>query len=232
MSTTTVPRSAPVPTALRGPAPLGVAAWLLTIGAVLTGAVLGGPIPSPFASTDVVSDYFRTEGDAALASAVVTLLSITPLVLFTAGLAGLLARSAHTADRAPVVTAAGTAAGAFAAASAGGLWVLARPQGDLDPDVAHLVAQMVFAAGGPLFALMIGISCLSTAAATRSGPTALPRGMNVAGFVLGGVGVLGFLGMVWEPLILLMPVARFGGLGWLTATAFVVARRLDAGAVR
>lgn len=82
---------------------------------------------------------------------------------------------------------------------------------------------------------MIGIACLATAAASRTGPTALPRGMTVAGFVIGAAGVLGFLGMVWEPLILLMPVARFGGLGWLTAAAVVVGRRLhDAreGAVR
>lgn len=146
MTTTTAPTAAPRTTSLRGPAPLGVAAWLLTVGAVVTGTILGGPIPSPFSSTATVSDYFRTEGDAALASAVVTLVSVVPLVLFAAGLAALLGRTAAGAGRAPVITAVGTAAAAFGAASAGGLWVLSRPQGDLDPETAHLVAQMVFVA--------------------------------------------------------------------------------------
>lgn len=224
MSAVLAPRVTGRPLPLHVAVP-GLAAWLLTVGAVAVGVAQGATFPSPFDDPATVAGYFRREHTAVLTTAVVTLASVIPLVLFASSLATLLTRITRGSRAPALVVTAGTAAGAFAALGAGGMWVLTRPEAQVDAATTRVLADLVFVAGGPLFAQMIGLVCLAVAVATWAGAVSIPRGMSLAGLVIGIAGLAGVLGLVWPAFLLLMPVARFGGLGWLIAACIVLDRR-------
>ena len=53
----------------------------------------------------------------------------------------------------------------------------------------------------------------------------LPRWLAWAGLVIAAISELSFLSMVLEPLQVLLPVSRFGGLVWLIAAGFLLPNR-------
>lgn len=210
----------------------GVASWVLTLGAVLASAALGGTIPAPDADPAVVAEWFETHRGSAAAAALVATLGVVPLLVFIAKLSSALSsalgrrggtKAAPESGGPRLVLAVGCGAGVAAAAGAASLGLLAGTDAPISPVAAQVLAGLAFAFGGPLFAVMLGLTCLTVAATVRDlqvGPGALGAG----GVVVGLAGLAAVASLVWPALLPLMPVGRFGGLGWLCATAFVLAR--------
>ncbi|MDM4763647.1 hypothetical protein QT381_11570 [Galbitalea sp. SE-J8] len=89
--------------------------------------------------------------------------------------------------------------------------------------LSDLVTELVFLLGGVGFAGGLGL-LIAGIAVPAVILRLLPRWLGWAGLVLGGLGELAFLSMLWEGLDVLLPFVRFGGLIWLTAAGFLLPR--------
>jgi hypothetical protein len=201
----------------------GVASWVLTLGAVALSAFLGGTVPAPGTHAAVASAWFEDHRSSAAAAALMSLAAVPPLLLFISSLSGAVARRGVPSALPRLVVAAGTCASLLAAVGAALIGLLGRTDIDAEPLTAQVLSGAAFALGGPVFAELIGLTCLGVAAALSHVPTA-PRGLVVGGFAVGTAALLAVGGLVWPALLPLMPVGRFGGLGWLCAAALFLAR--------
>lgn len=93
----------------------------------------------------------------------------------------------------------------------------------LPSSVADLVGEVVFLLGGLGFATGLGL-LVSGIAVPAVIVRLVPRWLGVVGLVLGVLGELSFLSMLWNGLDVLLPIIRFGGLGWLVAVGFLLPR--------
>ncbi len=93
----------------------------------------------------------------------------------------------------------------------------------LPPSVSDLVAEIAFLLGGVGFAGGLGLLIAGIAVPTVI-LRLMPRWLGWVGLVLGALGELSFLSMLWSGLDALLPVVRFGGLLWLTIAGFLLPR--------
>lgn len=225
MSTTSTPPDASG--TRRGPGtepPLGALALLATalmVSSVAAGAALGGVIPSPFGGTAAITGYFARHHAAVLATAVPSLAAVVPLTIFVGVLGARLRLLGIVRGGATVVQAAGSAAVACGGIAALATWVLSRPEVAGAPAVVRAVHDLAFAVGGPGFAIFTAVTITGVAGpARRTG--ILPRAGIICGFVVLAATTGSLIGLIWSPAFALLPVARFGGMAWLTYAGFAL----------
>ena len=101
-------------------------------------------------------------------------------------------------------------------------WAQAQVAG-LPVAVSAFVSELAFALGGVGFATGLGL-LMAGIAVPSVVLRLLPRWLGWVGLVLGALGEIAFLSLLWSGLDVLLPVVRFGGLIWLAAVGFLLPR--------
>jgi hypothetical protein len=200
----------------RGPA-LGVVAAVslaLLVAALACSAALGGVVPSPFGDPATILRYVGGEPDALRVSSVLVFGSSVPFVVYAATVSARLRQLGVTAPGATIALAGGIVAGAALATSGLLQWVLSRPEVSGSEPVVRALHDLAFLAGGPAHVVFLGL-LLAGIAVPGLLLGLLPRSTAWAGLVIAGLAELSFLALVWPPLGILLPIARFPGLLWL-----------------
>lgn len=204
-----------------GPHPGVLAIVSLAATAVITG---GKWFVSPFAPAAEVAGFYAGNGEAAEVAGMLQFGSAVPLGIFAATV---YARQLRLGVRVP-----GPAIGFFGGASAAVLlmlsglvtWLPGRPEIAADMALAQALAFLAFLTGGVGF--VVGLGLLVAGIAVPSVILGfLPRWLAWAGLVIAALSELSFLSMVLEPLQVLLPVGRYGGLVWLIAAGFLLPNR-------
>jgi hypothetical protein len=207
----------------------------LLVGSLLALAALsgGGGIRSPLGDTEDVTAVFAEHGLAVRVAAMLQLGSAIPLGIHAATM---YARQQRLGIRVPGPTIAlfgGTAAAILLAVSAAITWTQAQPAVSAEPELTHALAYLAFAVGG--FAHVLGLGLLVAGIAVPALILRLiPAPLAWIGLVIAVAAELSFLGMVIEPLQVLIPIGRFGSLLWLVVAGFLfpTARPARAGRAR
>ena len=179
---------------------------------------------SPFAPAADAAEFFRQYGVAAEVAGMLQFSSAVPLGIFAATA---YARQLRLGVRVP-----GPAIGFFGGISAAvflmlsGLitWLLGRPEVTADTALAQALAFLAFLTSGVGFVTGLGLLVAGIAVPSLI-LGFLPRWLAWAGLVIAAISELSFLSMVLEPLQVLLPISRFGGLVWLIAAGFLLPRR-------
>jgi len=179
---------------------------------------------SPFAPAADAAEFFRQYGVAAEVAGMLQFGSAVPLGIFAATA---YARQLRLGVRVP-----GPAIGFFGGISAAvflmlsGLitWLLGRPEVTADTALAQALAFLAFLTSGVGFVTGLGLLVAGIAVPSLI-LGFLPRWLAWAGLVIAAISELSFLSMVLEPLQVLLPISRFGGLVWLIAAGFLLPRR-------
>ena len=221
----------PLPAARRadgGPHPGALAvvtAALFVAGVVVVVAATGGSgasSPMGTSASDVAARY-ADHPDGFRVSALLGFGASVPLVILAATV---YTRQRRLGIRVPgpaIGLVGGVLASALLAVSTLATWTAAQDGVPDDAAVARALALLAFATGGVGFAVGLGL-LVAGAAVPALILRLVPRWLAWAGLVLAAVAEVSFLSLVVEPLQYLLPVARFGGLLWLVAYAFLVPR--------
>ncbi|QDZ15887.1 hypothetical protein [Humibacter ginsenosidimutans] len=101
-------------------------------------------------------------------------------------------------------------------------WAQSRVDG-LSPAVSRLVREVAFVLGGVGFVCGLGL-LIAGIAVPAVILRLVPRWLAWAGLVLGALGEIAFLALLWDGLDVLLPIVRFLGLAWLAAMGFLLPR--------
>ena len=214
----------------RGPHPgilaaVSLALLLAALTAVAVGA--GRAFISPFATANDVTAFYHDHPLAVRLSATLQLGSAVPLGICAATL---YARQLRLGVRVPgpvIGLFGGATAAILLICSASVTWVLSRPEVTTDTTLTLALAYLAFVTGGVGYVVGQGLLVAGLAVpALILG--LLPRWLAWVGLLVAAAAELSFLSMTVEPLQALLPIGRFGGLGWLIAAGFLLPRTRSA----
>lgn len=213
--------------------PAGILALVtlgLTVGGLVSGVVFSGGagFVSPFSPASQVVAYYADNPGAVRVSAMLQFGSAVPLGIYAATM---YARQLRLGIRVPgpgISFFGGTIASAMLTLSALLSWALSRREITTDPTLTHALAFLSFATGGFGFVMGMGL-LLAGIAVPALILRLLPRWFAWTGLVIAALSELSFLAMTIEPLQLLLPVGRFGGLLWLVGAGFLLPHTRAAG---
>jgi len=208
-----------------GPNPgvLALVAFALTVGGIVVGVVApgGAVLGSPFAPTDDVVARFSGASDVVRVVALLQFGSAVPLGIFAATV---YARQLRLGIRVPgpaIGFFGGILASVMLMASSLVIWVLSRPEVTVDAVLTHALAFLAFVTGGVGY--VVGMGLLVAGIAVPALILGLmPRWLAWTGLVIAALSELAYLSMVIEPLVVLLPIGRFGGGIWLIAAGFLL----------
>jgi hypothetical protein len=211
----------------RGPHP-GILALvslvLLVAGLAISGAMSGGDaLHSPYGATATVVGRIAAHHEAIRVLAFFQLGSAVPLGIYTATV---YARQLRLGVRVPgpvIGLVGGIVAVTSQFVAAGATYVESRPEVTIDAPLTQAFAFLAFVAGGPAFAVGLGL-LIAGSAVPAFVLRLVPRWLAVTGLALAVVGELAWLSMLVEPLQLLIPVTRFVGAVWLIGLGFQLPR--------
>jgi len=207
----------------RGPHPgiLATISLALTVaGIAVAGAMSGGDaLASPYAH-DIV-DRIAGNHDAFRALAFFQFGAAVPLGILAATL---YARQLRFGIRVPgpvISLVGGLVATTSLLLASFVTYVESRPEVTGDAALTHALAFLAFMAGGPGYAVGIGLLVAGVAVpALILG--LVPRALAALGLVIAVLAELSWFGLLTEPMQYLVPVARFGGGLWLVAVGFLL----------
>lgn len=212
----------------RGPHPglVALVSLVLTVaGLVVSGAMSGGDaLGSPFGSTADVVARVSGHHDAVRVASFFQLGSAVPLGIYAATV---YARQLRLGVRVPgpvIALVGGILAVVSLLVSAFATYVESRPEVTTDAALTHALAFLAFVAGGPGYAVGLGL-LLAGIAVPALVLQLVPRWLPVAGLVLAVLAELTWLSLLLDPLQYLIPVARFLGGTWLVVVGFALPRR-------
>lgn len=205
------------------PAILAVVSLGLTVCSIIVGTLLSGGqvFVSPLAGTDAVAAYFQQNPYAVRITALLQLGSAVPLGLLTATV---YARQLRLGIRVagPVIGLyGGTTASIMLMISAATTWVLSHTEISSNAFLTHALSFFAFITGGVGYVVGLGLLVAGLAVPALI-LRLIPRWLAWTGLVLAALSELSFLSMVFEPLQILLPIGRFGGLLWLVITGFLL----------
>lgn len=207
------------------PGALVLVSLALTVASLAATALLadGSVYVSPFASTAEIGDHYREHGAAAQVGATLLFGSAVPLGIAAATFSTRLTRLGARVPGPSIGLFGGFAASVLLMLSALVGWTLGRPELGGDPGVLRALAFLAFLTGGTGYVVGLGL-LLAGIAVPALVLRLVPRWLGWAGLVLAALAELSFLSLLLEPLQLLLPVGRFGGLVWLVAAGFALPR--------
>ena len=221
------PHRASPTTRATGPNPgiLAAVSLGLTVGGLLSSAILTGgqTFVSPFSPAGQIAAYFQDYPEAVRLASLFQFGSAVPLGIFAATV---YARQLRLGVRVPgpaIGFFGGVSAAVFLMLSAGLVWVLSRPEITSDVTLTHALSFLAFITGGVTYVVSMGLLVAGIAVPALI-LRFVPRWLAWAGLVIAALSELSFLSMVLEPLQILLPVGRFGGLLWLIAVGFLLPR--------
>ena len=190
-----------------------------------TPVITGGQwFVSAFAPATEVTRLFRQNSLAAEVAGMLQFGSAVPLGILAATV---YARQLRLGVRVPgpaIGFFGGIAAAVFLMLSGLITWLLGRPEVLADTALAQALAFLAYLTGGVGF--VVGLGLLVAGIAVPSLILGfMPRWLAWAGLVIAALSELSFLSMALEPLQVLLPVGRFGGLLWLIAAGFLLPRQ-------
>lgn len=195
---------------------------LLMAALVVAGAMSGGDaLRSPFGVTSSVVPRIAEHHEAVRVAAFFQLGSAVPLGIATAAF---YARQVRLGIRVPgpvIGLVGGILAVTSLFTSASMTYVESRPEITGDAALTHALAFVAFVAGGPAYAVGLGL-LLAGIAVPAYILRLVPRALAAVGLGLAVVGELTWLSMMIEPLQYLIPVTRFLGGLWLVAAGFAL----------
>jgi len=100
-------------------------------------------------------------------------------------------------------------------------FVESRPEVTGDAALTHALAFLAFVAGGPGYAVGIGLLVAGVAVPALI-LRLVPRPLAALGLLIALLSELSWFGLLAEPMQYLVPVARFGGGLWLIAVGFML----------
>ncbi|MGB9029465.1 MAG: hypothetical protein WCC27_05015 [Acidobacteriaceae bacterium] len=216
----------------QGP-PAGMLATIYTIlfctGLYFAMGFGGRPhFPAPWEPVSTIAAYFATQPHAVMLCAFFHFGSAIVLGLFTATMVnqmrflGVRAAGVNIALFGGFATAFGMFASAFS------LWAMAQHGVAQDAAVTEALYYFGFAFGGPGFSAPLGLlmAGISIPALLMK---LLPRWVTVLGIVLGLVGELSWLALLFPKAVILIPLTRFPGFVWLIAAGFLLPRTVAGG---
>lgn len=195
----------------------------LTLGGLISSAILTGgqTFISPFSPAERVADFYHSNPDAVRLASLFQFGSAVPLGIFAATV---YARQLRLGVRVPgpaIGFYGGITASVFLMFSALLGWVLSRPEITTDMTLTHALSFLAFITGG--VAYVVGLGLLVAGIAVPALILRLvPRGLAWTGLVIAALSELSFLSLAIEPLQVLLPLGRFGGLLWLIAVGFLL----------
>lgn len=209
----------------------GMALGLFLGGLVVT-ALLGGVTPSPFGPAESVAGYYREHPLAAQAGAVFVFASAVPLLIYASTASARLRQLGITAPGATIALAGGVVASASLSLSGLLSWTLSRPDVASDTALVRALSTLSFLVGGPGHVVPLGL-LLAGIAVPSLIVRLLPRPVAWAGLIIAAVAELSTLAMVFAPLDILLPIARFPALIWLVIAGVLLPKqRANARAAR
>jgi hypothetical protein len=217
-----------------GPNPgvLAAVSLSLTLASLAASAVLaGGKVyVSPFAPTGQIVGYYQQHGTAVRVSAALLFGSAVPLGIFAATAYTRLLRLGVRVPGPSIGFFGGITASVMLMLSAAASWILGRPELAGDAAVMRALSFLAFCSGG--IGYVIGLGLLVAGLAVPALVLHLvPRWLGWAGLAIAAVSEVTFLSMMLDPLQVLLPVGRFGGLAWLVAVGFLLPTHRHAGPV-
>lgn len=193
---------------------------LTAAGIVISGAMSGGDaLTSPYAD-DVVTrvaqhhDAFRVLAFFQLGAAV-------PLGILAATLYARFVRFGVRVPGPVIALVGGVMATTSLLAAAFVTFVESRPEVTGDVALTRALAFLAFVAGGPGYAVGIGLLVAGVAVPTLI-LGLVPRPLAALGLLLAVLAELSWFGLLLQPMQYLVPVARFGGGLWLVALGFLL----------
>ncbi|MCW2547639.1 MAG: hypothetical protein JWN96_2099 [Mycobacterium sp.] len=210
----------------RGPSLPGLAAvsTALLVAGLIVSAALGGVVPSPFAHAATIQHYFLAHPDAAKASGILNFVSAVPLAIFACTASSRLRGLGVTAPGATIALGGGLlSAGAL---SLSGLltWTLSQPAVRTDPALVRALHDLGFVSGGTAHVVFLGL-LIAGIAVPGLILGLLPRPLALAGLVIAAVAEVSTISLIWSPLAVLLPIARFPGLLWLITAGVLLPQR-------
>lgn len=196
----------------------------LLVGGLIVSFALGGVVPSPFASPELVQAFFAHHGAAVRAAAVFTFGSAIPLSIYAATVSARLRQLGVTAPGATIALAGGVLAAGALGLSGLLLWTLSRSEVSADTSVVGALHTLAFLLGGPAHVVMLGLLVNGVAIPSLI-MGFLPKSLAVSGLVIAVIAELTTLVLVWPTLALMLPVVRFPALVWLVAAGVLLPRR-------
>jgi hypothetical protein len=204
----------------RGPNP-GVVAVVFTVLFLaslvpVTLIVSETHFPSPLQSPEEVVAYFRSEPAKVRVCAFLQFASSVPLGIFAATMVSRL--RFHRTEAAGVIIAlfGGLTASMFVAISAMVQWSLGQPGIADDPALTRALYFLIFSTGGPGYSVPLGL-LMAGISVTAGSMRLLPRWLAAFGIVLGVIGELSSLSLVFPGALAFIPLTRFPGFVWLIA---------------
>lgn len=227
MSTASV--SVPPPQVRHQGPPLGMLAVVYT-GLFLAGlwpvTMFGGRpwFPGPSASAATIQAFFLERPHAVALCVLLQFGAAMVLGIFTATIVNQMRFLGVRAAGVNIALFGGFTTVFSGLASAACTWAQIQHGVAQDLAVTNAVYYMSFALGGPGFSVPMGLLMLGI-----SIPAAfmrlLPKWICVLGFLLGAIGELSWLNLMFPKLIMLIPLTRFPGFIWLIAAGFALPRK-------
>jgi hypothetical protein len=207
--------------------PLAVVSVALFAASLVVSAAGGGPFPSPYDHAHDVIAFFSAHSTTVEVTATLQFASAVPLAILAASLSSRIRYLGFA--RVPgvlIASTGGTLASGMLATSALSQWVLSRPGAATNPSVIRPLADLAFATGGPAAVVFLGLLVAGLAVPTAVGRL-LPRPVWISGIAFAAIAELSTIALLSKPAAVLLPIARFGSLGWLIAAAALLPASRD-----
>lgn len=203
---------------------LAAISLVLLLAGVVVSVALGGVMPLPYGSATAVTDYVARQHPAVLAAAVGTFASSVPLAIYAATVSARLRQLGITAPGATIALVGGVLAAGALGASGLFAWTLSRPEVASADAVVRALYYLTFLAGGVAHIVALGL-LLAGIAVPGLIVGLLPKPVAWAGLVIAVLAEVCTLVLLWPPLAVLLPIARFTGLVWLVVAGAVLPLR-------
>lgn len=192
---------------------------LLIAGVAVAMIMTGQSLVSPFAGTDAVVSFFTGHPLAARVAATLQFGSAVPLGIYAATAQARLNRLGVRMPGPTIALFGGITASLCLLLASMTSWVLSHPDVSSTRPLAQALSYFAFVNGGNGYVVGSGLLVAGIAVPALI-VRLLPRLLAWVGLMIAAVSELSFVSLAVEPLQVLLPIGRFGGLLWLIVAGF------------